>query len=79
MFAKLREDGYLMSNNQPYQEFVERGLFVVIENTPFTDRDGRTHPTFTTRITGKGQVALEKRYRKPRTPILTVVESEASS
>jgi phage antirepressor YoqD-like protein len=38
--------------------------FVVIEQTPYTDRDGKAHPTFTTMLTGKGQVWLERKYRK---------------
>jgi anti-repressor protein len=62
-FKRLRDDGYLMINNLPYQKYIDAGWFVVIENTPFTDSNGKSHPTFTTRITGKGQVALEKRYR----------------
>jgi hypothetical protein len=37
-----------------------------VEGIPFTDRKGKTHPTFTTRITGKGQVALEKKFREPK-------------
>ena len=64
LFQTLRDDGFLMANNEPYQQFVERGWFVVIEGTPFTDSNGRSHPTFTTRITGKGQVGLAKRYGK---------------
>jgi hypothetical protein len=62
--AMLRAAGYLQANNQPYQRYIDSGYFVVIENTPFVDRDGNSHPSFTTRITGKGQVALEKKFRK---------------
>lgn len=64
LFKQLREGGYLMVNNLPYQKYIDLGWFVVIENTPFTDSKGKSHPTFTTRITGKGQVALEKKLRK---------------
>lgn len=64
LFQQLREDGFLMANNTPYQQFIERGWFVVIEGTPFTDSNGKSHPTFTTRITGKGQVGLARRYGK---------------
>lgn len=63
-FQQLREDGFLMANNEPYQEYLDRGWFVRVENVPFVDRDGKAHPTFTTRITGKGQVGLAKRYGK---------------
>jgi anti-repressor protein len=64
LYNDLREAGYLMANNQPYQKHIDNGLFVVVEGTPFTDSKGKAHPTFTTRITGKGQVVLEKRFRK---------------
>jgi len=63
-FSMLRNDMYLMANNQPYQRYIDSGYFVLIENIPFVDRDGKSHPSFTTRVTGKGQVVLEKKYRK---------------
>jgi phage anti-repressor protein len=63
LFKKLRDDGYLMKSNLPYQSFIDRGLFVVIEQIPYTDSLGKTHPAFKTLITGKGQVCLEKKYR----------------
>ena len=63
LYAKLRECGFLMANNEPYQVYVDRGIFVRVENTPFTDSSGKSHPSFTTRITGKGQVFLEKKLR----------------
>jgi phage antirepressor YoqD-like protein/predicted transcriptional regulator len=64
MFAKLRADEILMADNMPYQRYVDAEYFVVIEQTPYTDRDGKAHPTFTTMLTGKGQVWLERKYRK---------------
>jgi len=64
LFQQLREGGYLMANNQPYQKYIDNGWFVVVEGIPFTDCKGKSHPIFTTRITGKGQVALEKKFRK---------------
>lgn len=73
LFKQLREDGYLMANNQPYQRYAELGLFVVVEGTPYTDSQGKSHPAFTTRITGKGQVALEKKYRRqPRNGLVLI-------
>lgn len=63
LYAKLRESGFLMANNEPYQVYIDRGIFVRVENTPFTDANGKSHPSFTTRITGKGQVYLEKKLR----------------
>lgn len=63
LFRRMREDGILMAGNMPYQRYIDDGRFVVIEQTPFTDSSGKEHPSFTTYITGKGQVWLEKRYR----------------
>lgn len=62
-FKMMREDGILMAGNMPYQQYIDRGLFIVIELTPYTDNEGKDHPTFKTMITGKGQVWLEKKYR----------------
>jgi phage antirepressor YoqD-like protein len=64
LFQWLRRDEYLMGDNMPYQKHIDSGLFVVIEQTPYVDRDGKAHPTFTTILTGKGQVVIEKKYRK---------------
>jgi Rha family phage regulatory protein len=64
MFAKLRADEILMADNMPYQRYIDAEYFVVIEQTPYTDRDGKAHPTFTTMLTGKGQVWIERKYRK---------------
>jgi anti-repressor protein len=63
LFKQMRDDGILMANNQPYQRYIDQGLFVVIEQIPYTDSKGKTYPAFTTMITGKGQVWLESKYR----------------
>jgi len=63
LFKQLRSDGFLMANNHPMQSAVERGLLVQIEQIPFIDSKGKSHPAFQTRITGAGQVYFEKRYR----------------
>ena len=64
-YEQLRDDKYLMRNNRPYQQFIDepRDLFVVVEGIPYTDGNGKTFPAFETRITGKGQVFLEKKHR----------------
>lgn len=62
-FEWLRQRGVLDDSNLPYQKYRDSGYFVVIEQFPFTDKQGKTHPTFTTHITGKGQVWIEKAYR----------------
>jgi phage antirepressor YoqD-like protein len=61
-FKQLRDDGILMQNNLPYQKYLDREYFTVIEQEPYTDSKGETHPTFTTRVTGAGQVFLARRY-----------------
>jgi len=64
LFAKLRLDQILMADNMPYQKYVDSGYFVVIEQIPYVDHAGKAHPAFTTMITGKGQVFLERKYRQ---------------
>lgn len=61
-FKRLRADGILIENNLPYQKYLDRGYFSVVEQAPYTDKDGVKHPTFTTMVTGAGQVFLAKRY-----------------
>ncbi len=53
LFAWLRHKRYLMSDNSPYQNYIEQGYFEVIERTI-----GDTEQTITvktTKITGRGQ------------------------
>lgn len=61
-FKRLRVDGILLENNLPYQKYIDREYFTVIEQQPYTDSKGVTHATFTTMVTGAGQVFLAKRY-----------------
>jgi anti-repressor protein len=67
LFAWLREVGYLMSKgeryNQPYQKYIDNGYFEVIERV-IHNPDGTTRITVTTKITGKGQVAIFKKIKK---------------
>ena len=63
LFKLLRDLKILMVTNIPYQRFIDSGYFIVLEQTPFIDSKGKSHPAFTTRITGKGQVWLDKHYR----------------
>ncbi len=62
LFRQLREDGYLMSRdsrrNHPYQRFIDSGLFFLEEVI-----DEHTNQIlYVTKITGKGQLHLVKRY-----------------
>ncbi|KVO03693.1 hypothetical protein WL80_23920 [Burkholderia ubonensis] len=61
LFEAMRTDGILMRNNLPYQGYMDRGYFRVIEGTRERS-NGSLEPTFTTRVTGKGQVFLQRRY-----------------
>lgn len=57
---------YLISNgnayNQPMQQYIDNGYFEVTERT-INNPDGSTRITMTTKITGKGQVALTKKIK----------------
>jgi len=65
LFKMLIELGYLMpnTNNAPYQKYINSGLFERIELTPYRNSYGKLVPAFKTVITGKGQIAIEKRLR----------------
>lgn len=60
LFDYLRASGYLISggarHNVPMQRYIDRGYFEVTTQT-FAGSTG-THQKFTTKITGKGQIAL---------------------
>ena len=64
LFSWLRDQKFLMVNNRPYQSYIDNGYFVVKEGTPYKDGIGKLQPCFTTRITGKGQVFLEKKMKE---------------
>lgn len=59
MFEWLREKGYTMQRkgcrNFPTQRSIQQGLMEIVERT-ITSPDGGQKTTFTTKITGKGQV-----------------------
>lgn len=60
LFEWLRVNGYLITggarHNVPYQKYVDNGYFEVTTQT-FAGSTG-AHQRFTTKITGKGQIAL---------------------
>lgn len=65
----LREEKVLKSGrdrNLPYQRYIDCGYFVVHESS-FVKPDGTTHVTLTTRVTGRGQEFLLRRYAPART------------
>jgi len=63
LFGWLRYAGYLMTggdrHNVPYQKYIDNGYFEVSTST-FASSSG-THQRFTSKITGKGQIALAKK------------------
>lgn len=66
LFARLREDGYLIKGNRadrnmPRQKYVEMGLFKVKE-TVVVHADGHTTVNRTPKVTGKGQAYFMRRY-----------------
>ena len=62
LFTWLRDNNYLSYKNEPYQNFIEQGLFEVIERT--VGAADQTFTTRTTKITGKGQVYFSKKIRE---------------
>ena len=66
LFEKLRQEGYLIkqkgeSYNMPTQRSMDMKLFEVKEST-FTNPDGSTHITKTSKVTGKCQIYFANRY-----------------
>lgn len=54
LFAWLRNNGYLMNDNEPYQKFVDCGYFEIKQGTYATAKGINTYSQ--TLITGKGQI-----------------------
>lgn len=61
LFEWLRNNKYLMTNNTPYQKYLDNEYFKVKEVIKTTAYGVKTFPK--TLITGKGQVALVERLR----------------
>ncbi|PRH29635.1 phage antirepressor KilAC domain-containing protein [Burkholderia gladioli] len=62
-FRQLRADCILMDGNRPYQHYLNRGYFRVIESV-WVDDAREPHITFKTLVTGAGQAYLQRRYGK---------------
>jgi anti-repressor protein len=66
-FDWLRANQILMTigerRNIPYQEFIDRGYFRLIEK-PWKDVHGEAHTHQRTYVTGKGFIWLEKKFRE---------------
>lgn len=61
LFEWLRDKKYIMRNNKPYQNYVDMGLFEVIERS--IGSGSETFTSTTTKITGRGQVYFTKKIR----------------
>lgn len=59
LFQVLRDKKILMETNIPYQTFVDRGYFRVIEQK-YTKPDGSTHITFKTLVYQRGLAYIQK-------------------
>ncbi len=68
LFAKMREDGYIMKNGTtPTQRAMEMGLFRVVERS-ITQPNGTTRIAQTTKVTGKGQIYFVNKYAGVKVP-----------
>lgn len=65
LFSLLRDEKILMVNNQPYQEYIDRGYFRVIE-TSFQKPDGSTHINYKTVVYQKGIDFIRRRIQDMR-------------
>lgn len=63
LFTWLIEQGYLMTNNVPYQRYINNGYFKVIEVSKITSY-GKINVFPKTLVTGKGQIFLVERLRE---------------
>lgn len=59
LFAKLRDAGVLMPNNQPYQKHIDAGYFRTIESS-YTKPDGSTHINIKTVVYQRGLNFIRK-------------------
>ena len=60
LYKWLRENKFLMHNNEPYQRYLDNNTFVIktnVVNTIFGDKQ-----THTTKITPEGQLYLYRKY-----------------
>jgi len=76
LFSRLRADGILLEDNKPYQAYIDRGYFRLIE-MPWRDGEGQVHVSFKTLVTGKGQVWLQRRYGQAGTALASYTPTAA--
>lgn len=60
LFGWMRENKYINDYNEPYQRYMDMGLF---ERIPYqVDHHGEMRTHFTTKVTGKGQVYFVNKF-----------------
>ena len=62
LFKWLRDEGYLMADNTPYQRYIDQGLFELTEytfDTPYGSKIGTQ-----TYVTGKGQIYIIEKLKE---------------
>ena len=59
LFSFLREEGILRANNEPYQEYIDRGYFRVVEQK-YNKPDGSTYISIKTLVYQKGLDYIRK-------------------
>ena len=64
LFQFLRDNDILMNNNQPYQQYIDRGYFRTIEQK-YTKPDGTTHINIKTLVYQRGLDYIRKLLKKP--------------
>lgn len=74
LYALLREKKVLMQNNEPYQQYVDRGYFVVVERIIATSYGYQFKRT--TKITPTGQIWLTNMCAKWNNELERTTESE---
>ncbi len=63
LFEFLRQEGVLMGNNQPYQEYIDRGYFRTVEQK-YTKPDGSTNINIKTLVYQRGLDYIRKLLKK---------------
>lgn len=65
LYQWLRSNGLVMRNNNPYQKYVDMGLFIIKISERKNSRDEQVILDHTTRVTGKGLQYITERWNKP--------------
>lgn len=63
LFEWFKNNGYLITSQRPYQEYIDRGYFKVVEKTRKSNTTDESLTYFQVLITGKGQTYLAKKYK----------------